>query len=341
MRSKIVKRLLFGLSAVLFVGALLMLTPRAYGLLYPEKTPVGYHYLWSSYLAIAVGLEELIETKPAVPDDLESITDVTYKEIDGRPLQLDFYKSKDLTGPAPLLVFIHGGSWKKGNRADMLPLMIDFARHGYITATISYRLDGYPGCVIDVCDAMTWFLDHGTQYGYDTARMGIVGASAGAHLAMLAAYGWQYKKDGKSATDKRHHIKAVVDIFGPVDLTTDFARKSASAAWFIGEPYNDAADRYAEASPIVYVDEQAPPTMIIHGTSDELVPNSQADQLHHRLDSAGVPCVDDRYPLWPHAMILVQRVYDHCEPRMTKFLNDYLDPNDHEPNSHEPLVARD
>lgn len=339
MRSKTIKRLLYGVATLLVAGALMMLTPRTYGILYPEKTPVGYHFLWTSYMAIAVGLESLIDTKPAVPADLEATMNVEYKKVDDHSLQLDFYKRSDLESPAPLLIFLHGGSWKKGNRTDMLPLMIDFARHGYMTATVSYRLDGYPRCVEDVCDAVTWFFEHGDEYGYDTARIGIVGASAGAHLAMLAAYGWQHKKDGAHATGDRHRVKAVVDIFGPVDLTTDFARSSTGAAWFIGKPYSDVPERYAEASPILYADKEAPPTMIIHGTSDELVPDSQADQLHQRLDSAGVPCVDFRYPLWPHAMILVQRVYDHCEPRMNEFLKHYLDPNDYESHTHEPIVT--
>jgi len=64
--------------------------------------------------------------------------------------------------------------------------------------------------------------------------------------------------------------------------------------------------------------------MTIQGTSDELVPNSQADQLKEKLDSVGVPCVDYRFPLWPHAMIVVQRVYDYCDPKMNEFFEKYL-----------------
>ncbi|HET9486305.1 MAG TPA: prolyl oligopeptidase family serine peptidase, partial [Chryseosolibacter sp.] len=151
----------------------------------------------------------------------------------------------------------------------------------------------------------------------------LAGASAGAHLAMMGAYEWSHKTR-RDTTANTHRIKAVVNIFGPVDLTTDFARHHPTAMSFIAKSYEDAPELYREASPIQYVDKDAPPTMIIQGTSDELVPNSQADQLKARLDSLGVPCVDYRYPLWPHAMILVKRVYDHCTPKMNEFFEEYL-----------------
>lgn len=320
---KLLKRTFYGFLLVVLAFCLLMLTPRTHGLLFPEKPPMGYHFLWSSYLAIAVGLEDLINTKPEIPVDIEAIKDIEYKTAGGQSLQLDFYRLKSLDASAPLVVFLHGGGWIKGNRADMLVLMLDFARRGYMTATVSYRLGPYPQCVEDISDAVKWFYDHGEQYGYDPDRIALVGASAGAHLAMLAGYRWD-KKTNRDSAEHNHRIKAVVNIFGPVDLTTDFAKHQPLAKRFMAASYEEVPERYREASPIVYIDENVPPTMTIHGTSDELVPNSQADQLKARLDSAGVPCVDYRYPLWPHAMILVQRVYDHCTPKMSEFLETYL-----------------
>jgi acetyl esterase/lipase len=306
-----------------------MLIPRGHGALYPEKPPIGYHFLWTSYLAIAVGLEHIIETKPDIPEELLVIKDIEYKIIDSTSLQLDIYKQKNILKPAPLLVFLHGGGWVKGNRADMAVLLVEFARRGYITATVSYRLGSpYPECVEDISDAMNWFYAHGDEYGYDADRIALVGASAGAHLAMLAGYGWKEKATSRDHSVNGHRVKAVVNIFGPVDMTTDFARYHPTVNSFMGKSYDEAPQLYQEASPIQYVDEDSPPTMIIQGTSDELVPNSQADQLKARLDSLGVPCVDYRFPLWPHAMILVQRVYDYCPSRMNDFFEKYLSDSD-------------
>jgi acetyl esterase/lipase len=324
MKSKILKRILYSFLLLLILGCLLMLTPRAYSVLFPEKPPLGYHFLWTSYLAIMVGLEEVINTTPAVPQDIETIKNIEYKSIEGKSLQLDIYKPKDIKDPAPLLVFLHGGGWRKGDRADMLPLLVDFTKEGYMTATVSYRFGPYPECVEDISDAVNWFYAHGDQYGYDPDRIALVGASAGAHLAMMAGYGWKEKTMNRDSAKSHHRIKAVVNIFGPVDMTTDFARHHPTATSFMARSYEEAPELYKEASPIQYIDKDSPPTMIIQGTSDELVPNSQADQLKQRLDSLGVPCVDYRFPLWPHAMILVQRVYDYCPPKMNDFFEKYL-----------------
>ena len=337
-RSKIVKRILYGFLILLLLCTGLMLTPTAYSFLFPAKPPIGYHFLSSTYLALGVGLEDLIDTDPLVPEGLEVIKNIEYKKVDGNSLQLDIYKPRNLQGPAPLLIFVHGGGWVKGDRADMLALLVDFAERGYVTATVSYTLGSYPQCAEDVSDAVNWFYDHGEAYGYDPHRIALVGASAGAHLSMLAAYKDGDVTEGPDGVKNRPRIKAVVNIFGPVDLTTDFATHHPMVIRFISKTYEEAPELYKEASPIRYINEKAPPTMIIHGTSDELVPNSQADLLKEKLKSVGVPCADYRFPLWPHAMILVQGVYDYCLPKMEDFFKQYLNNRQDESQSAEQLI---
>src|SRR5680860_1326103 len=149
-KSKILKRILFGVLSVFIFSCLLMVTPRIWSALNPEKPPVGYHFIAPTYLAVGVGLEDLVNQAPEIPNDIEEIKNIEYKTIDGKSLQLDIYKPKNLAGPAPLLVFIHGGGWKGGKRSDYLIYLVDFAKRGYITATVSYRLlkdAPYPACV--------------------------------------------------------------------------------------------------------------------------------------------------------------------------------------------------
>ncbi|MBN2631992.1 MAG: alpha/beta hydrolase, partial [Bacteroidales bacterium] len=113
--------------------------------------------------------------------------------MNGKSIQLDIYRPKNIVHPAPLLVFIHGGSWKSGKRSDYLVYLVDFAKRGYVTATVSYRLlkdRPYPACVEDISDALSWFYNNGENYGYDPDRIALIGGSAGAHLALLTAYGW-------------------------------------------------------------------------------------------------------------------------------------------------------
>ena len=231
---------------------------------------------------------------------------------------------------APLLVFIHGGGWRSGKRSDYLIYLIDFAKRGYITATVSYRLlkdSPYPGCVEDISDAVNWFFVNGENYGYDPNRIALIGGSAGAHLALMTAYEWgntQTKSDSAKIPGINYRIKAVVDIYGPADLTTEYARNQTLATSFIAHSYEDSPELYKEASPIQYLDKSDPPTMILHGTSDDLVPVSQSDSLKSRLDNLGIPCVYYRLPLWPHAMDMAQRVNDFSQKKMNEFFEEYV-----------------
>ncbi|MDP2338770.1 MAG: alpha/beta hydrolase [Bacteroidota bacterium] len=330
MKFKILKRILFGLLIILISFCLLMVTPRLWSVLNPEKTPVGYHFEALDFLAIRVGLEKMIDRTPDIPADIEEIKNIEYKNVDRKSLQLDMYIPQTIRKPAPLLVFIHGGGWRSGERADYLVYLVAFAKKGYMTATVSYRLlkDGpYPACAEDITDAVQWFYKHGTEYGYDPDRIALIGGSAGAHLAMLAAYEWQkpgVTNDSLFVSPNRHRIKAVVEIYGPVDLTTEYSRTHNTVTTFITHSFEEAPELYLEASPAHYLDKTDPPTMILHGTSDNLVPISQSDNLKASLDSLGIPNVYCRVPLWPHTMDVVQRVNDYSQVQMSSFFEKYL-----------------
>jgi len=327
--KKTVKRILGFVLAVVVVFIVLMLMPRFIGFIFPEKPPIGYHFEKLDYLAVGVGLEKVIETEPEIPANIQEFKNIEYKNVNGKSLQLDLYKPKNGEEKPPLLVFIHGGGWRSGKRSDYLRYLIDYAEKGFITATVSYRLvkdSIYTACVEDINDAVLWFFNNDEKYGYDTNRIALIGGSAGAHLSLMAAYGWENpraKPDTTTASEE-HRIKAVVDIYGPVDLTTEYARSQPLVTGFIGHSYEEKPELYREASPAKYLDANDPPTLILQGTSDMLLPPSQSDTLKARLDRLGVPCTYVRFPLWPHAMDIVQRVNDYAQLTMDQFFEEYL-----------------
>jgi acetyl esterase/lipase len=325
MKPGIFKRILKAFLWILIVFCLLMVTPRIIGFIFPQKAPIGYHFETLDYLAIGVGLEKLIDTEPEVPEMIESFKDVEYKNVNGKSLQLDIYKSANLTEKAPLLVFIHGGGWRSGKRQDYLVYLLDYAEKGYVTATVSYRLvkdSIYPAAVEDVMDAVDFIFRNGDTYGYDTTRIALIGGSAGAHLVMMAAYGWENPRTSEKTP--KHRVKAVVDIYGPVDMTTPYAQMQPLVTGFIGHPYKETPKVYWEASPAKYLSATNPPTLILQGTSDNLLPPSQSDTLKVRLDRIGVPCEYYRFLLWPHAMDMVKRVNDYAQLKMDGFFEEYL-----------------
>lgn len=329
-RSRFLRTFLKGIITIIILAIFWIIFPRLWSSLNPGKPPLGYHFTVPAYVAVWLGIEKLADLEPEIPEDIEEIKNIEYKNINGKSLQLDIYRPKNLNEPVPLLVFIHGGSWKSGERSDYLVYLLNYAKKGYITATLSYRLlkDGpYPACIEDITDAVTWLMGNGETYGYDPSRMALIGGSAGAHLALLAAYGWMKNEPGSDSLNLQipgRRIKAVVDIYGPVDLTTVYARNHPLVTSFLNKTWNEDPDTFLEASPIHYIDKNDPPTLIFHGTSDRLVPVSQSDMLKEMLDSLGVPCSYYRLPGWPHTMDIVVRVNKYCQEKMDEFFNQYL-----------------
>lgn len=327
---KYLKKFLVGLLILVVCLAILMLIPRTWSHFNPKKAPMGYYFETATIVALVTGLEKMIDKAPPVPENVQEIKDIEYKNINGKSLQMDFYVPKGLAKPAPLLVFIHGGGWRSGKRSDYLVYLTHFAKMGYVTATVSYRLlkdAPYPACAEDITDAVSFLFRNGDKYNYDPGRICLIGGSAGSHLAMLAGYGW--KKAGvvpDSATqDSIHHkVKAVVEIYGPVDFTTEYARNHPTITGFITKSYQEAPQLYVEASPITYVTKDCPPTLILQGTRDMLVPLSQAELLKRKLDSVGVTNVYCPVPGWPHTMDLAQRVNDYFKVTMGEFFEKYV-----------------
>ncbi|HSO85915.1 MAG TPA: alpha/beta hydrolase [Draconibacterium sp.] len=326
----ILKRFLKDFLIILVLFILVMLTPRTIGLLFPEKAPIAYHFELLDYLAIGVGLEKLVNTEPEIPANIEEFKNIEYKNVNGKSLQIDLYKPKNLTEPAPLLVFVHGGGWKGGKRSDYLVYLVDFAEKGYVTATVSYRLKNdsiYPACVQDVSDAMHFLFSNAAKYGYDPDRVAMIGGSAGGHLVLMTTYDFKEPTiplDSVYLANRPHKIKAVVDIYGPVDMTTPYAQTQGLVTGFIGHSYSEKPELYWEASPAKYLRNDLPPTLIFQGTSDNLLPQSQSDTLKARLDRLGVPNEYYRLPLWPHAMDVALRPNIYMQKKMDAFFKKYL-----------------
>ncbi len=189
------------------------------------------------------------------------------------------------------VIIIHGGSWSGGDKADMdsaitamKPLLANYA-----TFNINYRLAAtnnniHPTQSNDVNAAINFIVSKANEYQINANKMVIVGASAGAHLGMLKAY--------KENTDGR--IKAIVDLFGPNDLTWMYishplpAFSQSVLINYLGVTQPANPTLYQQASPINFVTSTAPPTQIFHGTADQVVPISESQRLQTKLQSLGV-----------------------------------------------------
>ncbi len=289
--------------------------------------PRGYRNETFLKIAYAMGFLDLIETKPAIPESILEYKDITYKQIDSIDLKLDIYKQKNLTKATPVLIFIHGGGWSKGKRSDYLPYLIDFAEKGYVTATISYRLSKvahFPAALEDVKCAVRWIRKNASEYGIDPDKIAVIGGSAGGHLALMLAYTSDNEFSDECPDSVSSRVNAVVDIYGPVDLTTPYAQNRPESTSFLGKSYDEDPVLFKEASPRFHISRDDPPTLIFHGTIDSLVPVSQSDSLHKWLNKAGIPNEYHRLKGWPHTMDISKKVNNYCQYYMDAFFEKYL-----------------
>lgn len=294
----------------------------------PLSPPKGYMNETFLKIAYGLGMLDLIDTEPVVPNDILAIKKIEYKKIDTISLQLDLYKLKKLSEPGPVMIFIHGGAWRTGKRSDYLPYLIDYAKKGYITATVSYRLvkqATFPAAVQDVNCAIKWIKSHAAEYGIDPDKVVLIGGSAGGHLSMMIGYAGDeelFNKDCQCEGDSK--VNAVIDLYGPVDLTTPYAISTYQVQDFLNTTYDKDPDVFKMASPKTFISPDDPPTLIFQGTIDSLVPVSQSDSLDTWLEKVGVPHDYHRLKGWPHTMDLSVKVNDYCQFYIDAFLEKHL-----------------
>jgi acetyl esterase/lipase len=241
------------------------------------------------------------------PQDVAVDIDVVYGHSDGVDLKMDLAHPAATDAPAPAIVCIHGGAWRSGNKRDYQQHIRFLASMGYVAAAVEYRFapaHSWPAQIQDVKCAVRYLRAHARELNIDPSRIGALGDSAGAHLALLL--GLMDPSDGfdnAGGNDgQSSKVQAVVNFSGPTNLASWRIAPEAEAEFLalhgrdsdgILADFLGTADRsspvMAEASPVTYVGEDDPPILTFHGVDDAIVSVEQAQLLHAALDKAGVP----------------------------------------------------
>jgi acetyl esterase/lipase len=245
-------------------------------------------------------LEKVARTR-AVPEGVEFIQDVEYGKGGEKTLKLDILRPKQPPAePMPVVVYIHGGAWKGGNKAGMPGLCNRLAQQGYFCASVEYRFSQeavFPAQIEDTKCAIRFLRAHAKQYSINPDRIGVWGHSAGGHLvALLGTAGDAKDLEGKGGwEDQSSRVQCVVDCFGPTDFTVIpkgmenvKEQMTGPVAQLLGGPVPENADKAAQASPLKYVSKDDPPFLIMHGDQDPVVPIDQSERFCEALKKAGV-----------------------------------------------------
>ena len=235
---------------------------------------------------------------PVPPDPAKlgtTDTDVPFTNPAGGPVAMDVYYPTAADTAAPTVVYIHGGGWVKGDKSKGMgaKLIPDLTERGYIVVALNYRLapeHKYPAQIEDVSCGIRYLKANAATYGIDPERMGVLGNSAGGHLASLIATADDDAGIASSCgyDEVSPRVQAVVDFFGPVDLTVQFSGANRGVLERVWGVTDRNSDIITQASPVNHVSSDDPPFLIIHGDADDLVPLSQSEALHERLQGVGV-----------------------------------------------------
>ena len=220
---------------------------------------------------------------------------------------LDLYVPKG-PGPFPLIIWIHGGAWKGGSKeAQGTQLAAQGLPEGFAVASLNYRFvfdAKFPGMFQDCIDAVAFLRSHADQYHLDAAKFGIMGMSAGAHIAGVVAL-----TEGTSTySNSGPPVQAAVLLCGFYDLTKETGTWPNSA--FPINPKDDFSNLYPDRaydpgiakkmSPIYQIHAGIPPVLLIHGDKDTTSPLIQSQMFVDALKKAGMEASLTNYPDYNH-----------------------------------------
>lgn len=265
-----------------------------------------------------------IEHKTSISGGVIVHRDLEYNPGGHERHRLDLYLPRDSDRKKPLIIWIHGGAWRAGDKGSVR--WKEITGRGFAVASINYRLSQharFPAQLHDCKMAVRWLKINADHYGIDNEKFGVWGASAGGHLAALVG------TTGNSKDPELHfptpvapspinqlppdlglsRVQAVCDWFGPTDFlqmnlqaapigVMDHEAPGSPESQLIGTVITGNRELVQRANPMTYIDSQDPPFRIFHGSADRLVPCGQSILLHQSLLNAGV---DSRLTIVPDA----------------------------------------
>ncbi|SHO60766.1 alpha/beta hydrolase [Algoriphagus zhangzhouensis] len=264
-----------------------------------------------AFLLFRIGYSQTNPMMKLFPEGTKLHGNIPYMQDTLKKHLLDIYLPPNAKGNVPLVIWVHGGGWLSNDKyADMgymKETIAEIINQGYALASIDYRFSTqatFPAQMLDCNASISYLYDNASKYGFDTDRFALMGFSAGGHLASMLGLTNNQKVNEffVPGTSKDFQFKAVVDFYGPADLTLFPGAIDAKSpeGLLIGAAPLDRPDLAKMASPVSFVDEKDPPFLIIHGEKDDLVSPRQSHLLNAWLKVKGVPTDMIVVPGAPH-----------------------------------------
>ena len=233
----------------------------------------------------------------AEPPKTTTEQDIVYTKAGSAELKLDLARPAEGDGPFPAVVVIHGGAWRQGNKADVRPILPQFAQRGYVAISPQYRFcpkDAFPAQVHDVKAAVRWLkVKRQEIQGRSRANRrdrlfggGPPGLDAGPDGARPTAWKATSPPVLPTAGSRPSSITSVRPTWPPATFRRS-ASPGSKTSWVARRTKSRKPP--AKASPLTFVSKDDAPVLTFQGTKDPLVPFNQAIKLAEAMSSAGVP----------------------------------------------------
>lgn len=223
---------------------------------------------------------------------------ITYLVENNYEDKLDIYRRKDISGPQPTLIYIHGGGWTGGTKEAAFMSALPWLEMGWNLVNVEYRLarvSHAPAAVEDCLCALKWVVAHADEYHIDPSKLVVSGDSAGGHLALMTGMtpdsaGLDRQCPSRDANATLPKVAAIINWYGitdVADLLEGQNRKTYAVAWLASAMNREEIAR--RVSPLTYVRPGLPPILSIQGDADPTVPYSHSLRLRDALNKANVP----------------------------------------------------
>jgi acetyl esterase/lipase len=253
-----------------------------------------------------------------IPKNIQADRNLEYGRASGESLLLDIYRPEAITKKLPVVVWIYGGAWKAGNK-NFCPIAF-MATQQLAIVSINYRLDSvapFPAQIYDCKGAIRWLRAYADKYDLDANHIGVFGASAGGHLALLLATtagNPAMEGDVGDNLNFSSKVQCVCAFYPPTDLNRLVsdpkvrADPNSDVAKLIGGAMDQNLSKAIAASPLTYVNKNCAPVFLMHGGADKLVPPEQSQIFYEALVKAGVDAHLEIIPNQGHGIIATPAV---------------------------------
>ncbi|AHM58502.1 lipoprotein [Flammeovirgaceae bacterium 311] len=259
-----------------------------------------------------------------LPNGVKGSENVVYRKLGDRALHLDLYHPEQMGKKGhPVVVLVHGGGWRTGDKVLTRPMAQQLAAKGYVTAAVEYRLSpeaAYPAAVHDIKAAIRWLRANAGKYSIDTSRIAIYGTSAGGQLAALigTTNGMQKLEGEGEHSDLSSIVHAIIDVDGVLAFKHPESAEGNMAAQWLGGTYEDVPQIWEEASALTHAGKNTPPILFI-SSSYPRFHAGRADMMK-LLAAQGIYTEHWSIPDSPHSFWLFHPWFEPTLQYTTNFL---------------------